>query len=65
MQRIFAKGLRLAAGMVMTLPAIEPKLAGLPDVPELVSVQVPVVRLKFVLAASVSVTGLEMLVTEI
>lgn len=51
--------------MVMMLPAIDPKLVGLPEVPELVSVQVPVVRLKFVLAASVNVTGLRMLVTEI
>lgn len=65
MQTIFANGLRLAAGTVMTLPEIVPKLAGFPDVPELVSVQVPVVRLKFVLAASVSVTGLEILVTDI
>ena len=50
--------------MVMTLPAIEPKLAGFPDVPALVSVQVPPVRLKLLLAASVSVTGLLMLVTD-
>ena len=64
MQTIFAKGFRLAAGTVITLPAIEPKLAGLPDVPELVSVHVPVDRLKLVLAASVSVTGLRILVTE-
>lgn len=55
----------MTAGIVMTLPAIEPKLAGLPDVPALVSVHVPVVRLKLLLAASVRVTGLRMLVTEI
>ena len=64
MQTILAKVLRLTTGMVMTLPAIEPKLAGFPDVPALVSVQVPPVRLKLLLAASVSVTGLLMLVTD-
>ena len=62
---IFAKGFRLAAGTVITLPASVPKFAGLPVVPELVSVQVPVDKLKLVLAASVRVTGLRMLVTEI
>ena len=62
---IFAKGFRLVAGTVITLPLSVPKLAGLPDVAALVSVHVPADRLKFVLAASVRVTGLEMLVTEI
>lgn len=64
MQTIFAKGFRLTAGIVMVLPASVPKLAGFPDVPALVSVHVPLDRLKFELAASVNVTGLEMLVTE-
>jgi hypothetical protein len=51
--------------MVIMLPAIEPKLAGLPDVPALLSVHVPVDKLKFAFAASVRVTGLRILVTEI
>jgi hypothetical protein len=51
--------------MVMMLPAKLPKLAGLPEVAELVSVQVPLDKLKFVLTASVSVTGEVMLVTEV
>ncbi len=63
-QTIFAKSFKLVAGIVMTLPAKVPKVPdGLPDVPELVSVQVPVDRLKLVLAASVKVTGLALLVT--
>ena len=62
-QTIFEKSFKLTAGTVMTLPASVPKLAGLPVVPELVSVQVPVERLKLVLAASVNVTGLALLVT--
>jgi hypothetical protein len=64
-QTIFAKGFRLTAGTVMVLPASVPKLTGFPEVPALVSVQVPLERLKLLLAASVSVTGLPMLVTEI
>lgn len=56
---------RLATGTVMTLPDSVPKLAGFPDVAELVSVQVPLATLKLLLAASVSVTGVAMLVTEI
>lgn len=63
-QIIFANGFRLAASTVMTLPASVPKLAGLPVVPEFVSVQLPLDKLKLVLAASVSVTGLRMVVTE-
>lgn len=62
--RIFAKGFRLVAGTVITLPASVPKLAGFPVVMALVSVQVPVDTLKLLLAASVNVTGLRMLVTE-
>ena len=50
--------------MVIVLPASEPKLAGLPEVPALVSVQVAVDRLKLLLAASVSVTGLSIFVTD-
>ena len=64
-QTILAKGFRLVARMVIVLPANVPKLAGFPVVPELVSVHVPVDRLKFVLAASVKVTGLMMFVTEL
>lgn len=56
-QMIFAKSFKLVAGTVMVLPDNVPKLAGLPDVPELVSVQVPLLRLKLVLADSVKVTG--------
>ena len=62
-QTIFEKSFKLTAGIVMTLPAKVPKLAGLPVVPELVSVQVPLDKLKLVLAASVKVTGLALLVT--
>lgn len=62
-QTIFAKSFKFVAGTVMTLPAKVPKLAGFPVVPELVSVQAPVDRLKLVLAASVNVTGLALLVT--
>ena len=62
-QTIFEKSFKLMAGTVMMLPAKLPKLAGLPDVPELVSVQVPDDRVKLVLAASVNVTGLALLVT--
>jgi hypothetical protein len=64
-QIILAKGFRLITGTVITLPASVPKLAGLPVVPELVSVQLPLDRLKLALAASVRVTGLPIFVTEI
>jgi hypothetical protein len=56
-QTIFANSLRLIAGTVIVLPDNVPKLAGLPDVAALVSVQVPAVKLKLILAASVRVTG--------
>ncbi len=49
----------------MTLPVNEPTDAGLPDEAKLVSVQDALLKLKLVLAPSVSVTGLVMLVTEI
>jgi hypothetical protein len=62
-QTIRAKVLRFTTGMVITLPASVPKLAGLPDVAALVSVQTPVLMLKLVFAASVKVTGLRMLLT--
>jgi hypothetical protein len=64
-QTILAKGTRFAVGMVMTLPAKLPKLAGFPEVAELVSVQVPLDKLKLVLAASVNVTGVVMFVTDV
>ncbi len=64
-QTILAKGLRLATGTVIVLPAKVPKLAGLPVVPELVSVHAAVVKVKLLLAASVKVTGLVMTVTEL
>lgn len=60
---IFEKSFKLMAGTVMMFPARVPKLAGLPVVPELVSVQVPLDKVKLVLAASVKVTGLTLLVT--
>ena len=60
---IFEKSFKLIAGTVMVLPAKVPKLAGLPVVPELVSVHTPVDKVKFTLAASVNVTGLALLVT--
>ena len=63
-QMILANGFKFTAGTVMMLPARLPKLAGLPVVPEFVSVQLPLDNVKLVLAASVSVTGLPMLVTE-
>ena len=62
-QTIFEKSFKLMAGTVMILPASVPKLGGFPVVPELVSVQAPLDRLKLVLAASVKVTGLALLVT--
>ena len=62
-QIILANGFRLTAGIVTTLPAKLPKLAGLPVVPEFVSVQVALVMLKLLLAASVSVTGFAVVVT--
>lgn len=62
-QTIFEKSFRLMAGTVIVLPDKMPKLAGLPVVPELVSVQAPVVKLKLALALSVKVTGLVLVVT--
>jgi hypothetical protein len=62
-QTIFAKSFKLMAGTVMVLPARLPKLAGLPDVPALVSVHVPLLKLKFVFAPSVNVTGFALFVT--
>jgi hypothetical protein len=63
-QMILAKGFKFVAGMVMTLPAKVPKLAGFSVVAEFVSVHVPLDRLKLLLAASVSVTGFVTLVIE-
>ena len=63
-QTIFANTFRLTTGIVMVLPASVPKLAGLPDVPALVSVHVPLTKLKLAFPPSVRVTGLTMLVTE-
>jgi len=62
-QTILALSFKLVAGIVKTLPASEPKLAGLPETPEFVSVQLPLERLKKVLAFSVKVTGLVLFVT--
>ena len=66
-QTIFAKGFKLVTGTVIVLPATVPKLVGLPVVPELVSVQGrgPVATVKLLFAASVSVTGLLILLTEL
>lgn len=63
-QTIVANGFKLAVGMVMTLPASVPKLAGLPVVPELVSVQLPLAMLKLLLAASVNVTAVPIFDTD-
>ena len=60
---IFEKSFKLRAGTLMVLPAKVPKLAGLPVVPEFVSVQAPLDSVKLALAASVKVTGLALLVT--
>ena len=62
-QTIFAKSFKLMAGTVMVLPAKLPKLAGLPEVPALVSVQVPLLKLKLAFAPSVNVTGFALFVT--
>jgi hypothetical protein len=62
-QTIFAKSFKFIAGTVMVLPAKLPKLAGLPDVPALVSVQVPLLKLKLAFAPSVNVTGFALFVT--
>ena len=64
LQRILANGFKLAAGIVITFPASDPTVVGLPLVAALVSVQTAPVKLKLLLLASVSVTGLPMLVTE-
>lgn len=64
-QTILANGFRFKNGTVITLPASEPKLAGLSVTAEFVSVQVPVEILKLTLAASVNVTGLTVVVTVI
>lgn len=63
-QRILAKVRKFTTGIVMTLPASVPKLAGFPDVAAFVSIQLPVETLKLVFAASVIVTAVVMLVTE-
>lgn len=60
---IFEKSFKFIAGTVIMLPAKVPKLAGLPVVPEFVSVHVPVASVKLTLAASVKVTGLALFVT--
>ena len=61
-----AKAFRFATGMVSTLPAREPKaVAGLPEVPELVSRHEAVESVKLLLAPSVIVTCVTVLVTVI
>lgn len=62
-QVIFAAAKTLAAGMVSTLPTSPPKLAGLPVIAELASVQVAAVAVKFAVAASVIVTAVLKAVT--
>jgi hypothetical protein len=54
---IFAPARTLAAGMVTTLPASVPKLAGFPVMAEFASVQVTDVGVKLVAGASVMVTA--------
>lgn len=56
-QLIFAAARTLIAGMVNTLPAREPKLAGFPVTAELASLQVAAVALKLVAGVSVIVTA--------
>ena len=56
-QLIFAAARTLAAGMVITLPANVPKLAGLPVMAALASVQVTAVAVKLVAGVSVIVTA--------
>lgn len=63
-QTILANVFRFTTGTVMTLPDKVPKLAGFPEVAALVSVQTPADKLKLLFAASVKVTGVLMLVTE-
>lgn len=62
-QLIFAAASTLTAGMVNTLPASEPKLAGLPVVAELASVQVAAVAVKLAAGVSVIVTAVLNVVT--
>jgi hypothetical protein len=62
-QLIFAAATTLAAGMVSTLPTRAPKLAGLPVIAALVSVQVAAVAVKFVAGVSVIVTAVLKAVT--
>lgn len=56
-QVICAAAKTLAAGIVNTLPASEPKLAGFPVIAELASVHVAAVALKFAAGVSVIVTA--------
>ena len=56
-QVIFAAASTLAAGMVNTLPASEPKLAGFPVIAELASLQVAAVAVKLAAGVSVIVTA--------
>lgn len=55
-QVIFAAATTLAAGIVRTLPASVPKLAGFPDIAALASVQVAAVAVKLAAGVSVIVT---------
>ena len=57
MQLIWAAAKTLAAGMVSTLPASVPKLAGFPVMAELASVQVAEVAEKLAAGVSVIVTA--------
>ena len=57
MQLICAAAKTLAAGMVSTLPASVPKLAGFPVTAELASVQVAAVAEKLAAGVSVTVTA--------
>lgn len=56
-QVILAAARILAAAMVNTLPASEPKLAGLPVIAALASVQMAVAAVKFVAGVSVIATA--------
>lgn len=62
-QVICAAATMLAAGMVITLPAKVPKLAGFPVIAALASVQVTADAVKFVAGVSVMVTAVLKAVT--
>lgn len=63
MQLIFAAASTLVAGIVMTLPESDPKLAGFPVTAALASLHVALVAVKFAAGVSVMVTAVLKAVT--